>query len=98
MPEPQAMTGDEALTCLRCSGHMVAGALTVQQQPFPVEWVMQITALNGPQGRNVYGWGPEAERSKGQRREVEASRSAVVAMRCTACGMIELRATASDAR
>ena len=98
MPELQAATEDEALICLRCSGHMVAGSLIIRQQPFPIEWVMQVAGLNGPDGRNVYGWGPEAERSKVQRREVEASRSAVVAMRCAACGMIELRATASDAR
>lgn len=98
MPGLSSVATDEVSACLRCSGHLIAGSLTLQQQPFPVEWVMQIVALNGPGGRNVYGWGPEAERSKAQRREVEASRSEVMAMRCTSCGMIELRAATADAQ
>ena len=76
---------------------MVPGKLDIRQHPFPIEWVAQIDELNGPEGRNVFGWGPEAKRSEALRREVEASRRIVSALRCTTCGTLELRATAADA-
>jgi hypothetical protein len=62
----------------------------VRQQSFPLEWVMQIPELNGPGGKNVYGWGADAARSSDQRREVEKSRRPVIAMRCPECGMLQL--------
>ena len=83
---------DQLLKCLRCSSAMLPGFLSVQQQSFPFEWVMQLAELNGPDGRNVYGWGDDARRSSGQRLQIEASRRRVTAMRCEGCGMIELKA------
>lgn len=93
MPAPKPETESSPWVCLRCGGEWTRGHLRIEQQPFPVEWVIEIAELNGPQGRNVYGWGASAEQSSKQRRLVEESRSLVTAMRCTDCGMIELRAS-----
>jgi hypothetical protein len=59
MPDLLAVTEDEAPLCLRCSRPMIASTLTIKQQPFPVEWVMQITGLSGTDGHNDYGWGSD---------------------------------------
>lgn len=91
MPVPKPSTEDVSSKCLRCAGVLTRGFLRIEQQPFPVEWVKEVAELNGPQGRNVYGWGVSAEQSSKQRRQVEESRSLVTAMRCTDCGMLELR-------
>ncbi|QBM76629.1 hypothetical protein E2E30_13245 [Sphingomonas sp. AAP5] len=91
MPAPTPETESSPSLCLRCDGQLTRGHLRIEQQPFPVEWVIEVAELNGPGGRNVYGWGAKAERSSDQRRLVEESRSLVTAMRCTECGMIELR-------
>ena len=92
MPQPPVVADPLARPCLRCSGAMIPCLLSVRQQAFPFEWVMQIDALNGPDGRNVCGWGAAAKRSAQQRRQLEASRRQVTALRCATCGMVELGA------
>lgn len=92
MPLPTLTEEPEGQLCLRCSCEMVPGLLDLRQQPFPLEWLKMIPELNGPGGRNVYGWGADAARSSDQRRAVDQSRLRVVALRCPECGTLELRA------
>lgn len=80
------------LRCLRCSSPMESGFLHIEQGGFPIKWIVEVPELNGPKGRNVYGWGEDAKRSSAQRRVIKASRRPVKAMRCMKCGMLELNA------
>ena len=72
---------------------MQEGRLNVKRQTFPIEWIAIIPGLNGPQGKNVVGWGSDAQASKIEREQLEKSRRPISAWRCVRCGRLELRAT-----